>query len=246
MGKPIQFIVMVFLIATFISGCVNQERNFPRIELDENEFIFGTVNEGQEVVHDFKVKNSGTTELRIIGIRKSGSQFHAEPFEFKIQPGESTLVRARLNTDSLWGDQSYKFFIDSNDPLNIETLVILKGMVKSPLSMDTPNISASAADRKSHYLGVGEIINTSDKPLVITNAVGSSENVKVAPGPPAKFPITLGPGKKANILVDVTPDPVKRFRAGKVALTLKNRDRPFYFPIKAEPIRYQRKKVVKK
>jgi len=44
-------------------------QNQPRISFDANKFNAGEVWEGEQVVHDFTVKNTGTAELNISKVK---------------------------------------------------------------------------------------------------------------------------------------------------------------------------------
>ncbi len=41
----------------------------PAVEIAEPEYDFGEIDEGGQVVHTFKVKNSGDAELKILNVR---------------------------------------------------------------------------------------------------------------------------------------------------------------------------------
>lgn len=97
---------------------------FPIVTFEENEFDFGTIKEGEKVVHIFKFKNTGKADLLIAkGIGSCGCtvpEFPKEP----VKVGESGEIKVSFNSDGKQGIQEKSVTIYSNTETGMDNLKI--------------------------------------------------------------------------------------------------------------------------
>ncbi len=99
-----------------------------RIQYEEPNFDFGTVNEGQIVEHVFKFTNVGKVPLTILKARSSCGCTVPEWPEEPIPPGGTGEIKAKFNTEGKPKEQKKTITVTANTYPN-DTKVVLKGMV---------------------------------------------------------------------------------------------------------------------
>ncbi len=103
--------------------------NVAKIVYEEKEYDFGTVKEGAIVEHDFKFTNTGKIPLWITGARSScGCTIPEWPKEM-IQPGGTSVISAKFNTEGKHNNQQKIIYVSGNT-FPGETTVTLKGIVE--------------------------------------------------------------------------------------------------------------------
>ncbi len=99
------------------------------IKFDEENFDFGTVNEGDHVVHVFKFKNTGANPLIISNARGScGCTIPTWPKD-PVAPGASGEIKVDFNTAGKPGNQSKRVTVVANTNPT-ETFITVQGTVK--------------------------------------------------------------------------------------------------------------------
>lgn len=104
----------------------------PKIDFEEKEFNFGSINEGIEVRHVFKVRNLGEKTLSIRDIRSTCGCTVAQMKHKKIAPGATADLEVIMDTSMKQGDVNKTIDIASNDPLNKTVSINVKAKVTSP------------------------------------------------------------------------------------------------------------------
>jgi len=74
-----------------------QQGTFPKIEFEESEFDFGTIEQGTAVEHIFKFKNTGEAPLVIVDAKSSCGCTVPEKPEGPIAPGETGELLVKFN-----------------------------------------------------------------------------------------------------------------------------------------------------
>jgi glutathione peroxidase len=86
----------------------------PKISLDEREYNFGKVKEGEEVSHTFKIKNEGAAELVIHNVSPACG-CTASDFTRKLAPGEEGKITLAVRTLGMNGKNDRYADVISND-----------------------------------------------------------------------------------------------------------------------------------
>ncbi len=103
-------------------------RPHPLIEVKELEYNFGRIMEGNEIEHEFTVKNAGNAELRIEDVRVDCG-CTAVSFDPKIPPKGEGKVKMKVSLKNYSGKVDKKATIRSNDPQTPELVVSVQGAV---------------------------------------------------------------------------------------------------------------------
>lgn len=99
-----------------------------KIEFEETYFDFGFVDEGAEVVHEFKFTNTGNIPLIISDARSTCGCTVPEWPRTPIQPGEGSSITVKFNTANKPGVQQKPITITANSfPSQIQ--IFLRGEV---------------------------------------------------------------------------------------------------------------------
>lgn len=96
---------------------VDMERA-PAIEFSEGDFDLGIVAAGTIKKHEFKIKNTGKSDLIIRKIRTSDEQFTVVPAKMVVKPGREVKVTATFKAEGTPGKKSKIVSFTVNDPKN--------------------------------------------------------------------------------------------------------------------------------
>lgn len=107
----------------------------PKIALEEREYNFGSVKQGEEVSHVFKIKNEGAGELVIHNVSPACG-CTASDFPKKLAPGEEGKIKLSVRTNGMNGKVERYADIISNDSIQAG----LKLWVRMDVHKDDSNI----------------------------------------------------------------------------------------------------------
>lgn len=112
-GKKL-IVLLVFLFSSFAYS----QLMGPKIVVQQPEYDFGDIIQGEKVSHNFIVTNTGGDVLVITNVRASCGCTAALPDKKELAPGESTNIKVEFNSLGRIGKQSKTVFVSSNDPEN--------------------------------------------------------------------------------------------------------------------------------
>ncbi|NOX17626.1 MAG: DUF1573 domain-containing protein [Chlorobi bacterium] len=195
-------IFLFFFIAAFVFA---QEKAVPRLHIDEENYDFGNVKEGEIVEHDFTIKNTGNGELKITKVRASCGCTAAAPKKNVLKPGESTEIHVSFNTARRSGAQHKYVYIMSNDPkgsqrrikfvANVLTEDAIKSLPNAPaLEIKTNQYNFGKVEEGSVVKGRLMFMNKGKTELKILKITPSCDCVKAE-----ATKSFLNPGEKAEI-----------------------------------------------
>lgn len=101
----------------------------PHAAFDIQTFDFGTVTSDTVVEYDFKLKNTGKSDLLIRKVSASCGCTAVQPATTQIRPGESTVIKARFNAAGREGNQKKAITVITNDPKRSKTILWINGIV---------------------------------------------------------------------------------------------------------------------
>lgn len=90
----------------------------PKLVIEEYEYNFGKVKEGEEVSHTFKIKNEGAAELIIHNVSPACG-CTASDFSKKLAPGEEGKITLAVKTAGMTGKTERYAEVISNDKQQI-------------------------------------------------------------------------------------------------------------------------------
>lgn len=87
----------------------------PKISVQQSEFNFGDIKQGNVVAHEFVIHNTGDDALEIKNVRASCGCTAVKPEKDVLKPGESTKIKVTFNTAGREGKQQKYVYITTND-----------------------------------------------------------------------------------------------------------------------------------
>ncbi len=101
----------------------------PILSVDDAEFKFGKINQGEKVEHVYVLTNSGKSDLLIRKVKASCGCTAVQPEKKVIAPGESVNIRTVFNSAGKVGNQNKTVTIITNDPKKSKMILWVKGEV---------------------------------------------------------------------------------------------------------------------
>lgn len=101
----------------------------PILSIDDPEFQFGKIKQGEKVEHTYVLTNSGKSDLLIRKVKASCGCTAVQPEKNVISPGESVDIKAVFNSAGKMGNQNKTVTIITNDPKNSKMILWVKGEV---------------------------------------------------------------------------------------------------------------------
>ncbi len=113
------------------------------LELTENSVDFGKLEEGIERVHEFVIKNTGRSDLRLSGIRPSCSCIFIKEDRLQVAPGQSGTLHIGIKTKDLYGPVEKYVLFQSNGKDQHEISIQVNAVVMRALEMSPPKVTFS-------------------------------------------------------------------------------------------------------
>lgn len=113
---------------------------FPRVQVDEARYEFGTMQRGTSKTHEFVVRNVGTATLKL---RKGTATCKCTEFvvpEDPIPPGGSTKVRVEWSAKSDGGAFRQTATVFTNDPLQSQVELNIDGQIMAVSGVEPPDL----------------------------------------------------------------------------------------------------------
>ena len=125
-----------FVLFLFLISCTYAQNKAPKLVADRISHDFGKVVEGEKLMYDFEIKNSGDADLIIKTVRSSCGCTVAQPEKMSLSPGESTIIHVEFDTNDHEGEQQKIVYVYTNDPNNSEFRFTINASVLTPDSKD--------------------------------------------------------------------------------------------------------------
>ena len=113
----------------FAGLTAEQLANAPVLNVDDPEFKFGKINQGEKVEHTYMLTNSGKSDLHIRKVKASCGCTAVQPEKRVITPGESVSIKTVFNSAGKVGNQNKTVTIITNDPKKSKMILWVKGEV---------------------------------------------------------------------------------------------------------------------
>ena len=103
--------------------------NAPVLNVDDTEFAFGKIKQGDKVEHTYVLTNSGKSDLHIRKVKASCGCTAVQPEKNVIAPGESVNIKTIFNSAGKVGNQNKTVTNITNDPKKSKLILWVKGEV---------------------------------------------------------------------------------------------------------------------
>lgn len=127
--RTYSLVVSANLEEDFSALTPEQRANAPVLKVDNTEFKFGSIKQGQDVEHSFRLTNSGKSDLHIRKVNASCGCTAVQPEKSVIAPGETVSIRTIFKSAGKLGNQNKTVTIITNDPEHSKTILWVKGEV---------------------------------------------------------------------------------------------------------------------
>lgn len=114
-----------FLAASLVAATsveAQKKSGGPRMEIEPEEYDFGSVQQDEKLVHEFAIHNTGDEVLEIRRISTTCGCTAALTADKSVAPGESTTLRVTLETRKYRGTIERSVSVASNDPRRVHTV----------------------------------------------------------------------------------------------------------------------------
>jgi len=207
---------LMILFIMFASVISAQWMN-PKLLIQQSEYDFGDIKQGEKVSHVFVLKNSGGDLLTITNVRPSCGCTAALPEKNKLGPGESTNLKVTFNSSGRFGRQKKLVTITSNDSENPKQIITIKAVViKSYAESEVyPVIKFSETQHDFGKVKEGKIVEYSfsfknvGKTILEINDIKTScgctaalvSNEKLMPGEEGTLKVELDTSKRKGKMI---------------------------------------------
>jgi hypothetical protein len=210
-----------FLIAFFVfSSILFAQLIQPKLVLQQNEYDFGDIKQGDLVSHTFVLSNSGGDLLKITNVQASCGCTAAAPEKNELAPGESTNLSVKFNSAGRQGKQTKTVKIFSNDPQNPEMVLTIRCNILLPSDASKGNPVIYLTETQYDFGKVNEgdkvdhtfrFVNKGSSNLVI-------KDIKTSCGCTAALlsQDNLAPGQEGTLKVELDT----KNRSGKMSRTV--------------------------
>ncbi len=200
-------VLSILFVLLFIT--IRAQSNGPKIYLNETEYDFGDIYQGQIVNHSFVIKNSGKGVLKIDKVKASCGCTAANAGKNELAAGESTEIDVKFNSANRKGKQKKYVYISSNDEKNPEVRLAFTANIIVKGSEEAKNMKAPVLDLSLNYHDFGHVqegkILELNIPLKNTgNDILEVKDVKTSCGCTAALLSSkkLQPGETGNLKIE--------------------------------------------
>ena len=186
----------------------------PKLVVDQAVYDFGSVPQGEKVLHNFVLSNIGDAPLNIDKVRSSCGCTAALLSAGNLLPGEKGELKASFDSDRFRGQVSKTIYLYSNDPVSPVAQLKIKGEVLELFSLTPRQVN----------FGVVEPDQPVESKVSLTNRTGETLLIdKVATTTPeltARSEAELPAGETRDLVVVLKAKPGRTRFSGYVILTL--------------------------
>ena len=248
-------IILILVTALFQWGCAKNEENagrhdakegtekagtaapapeatagpVPHVEFESSTFDFGEVDQGKDVVHAFKFKNSGQGNLIITKVQSSCGCTAALASSEKIGPGAEGVIEATFSTGGYQGKVSKSIRVKTNDPTAANTILRLVGTILTDVMAKPRSLNFGTLSRNT----------TAERDIEVTFALDEEIEIEKVECPSKQFTTAVKAfggerGRGATITVRTGKDlPLGRIKDKLVIYTSSSKNPTLDVPIYA-------------
>jgi len=141
----------------------------PRIAVENADFSFGEVYQGDKVSHTFTFANQGGSVLKIDKVKSSCGCTAALVSAKELAPGASGEVRATFDSTRFRGGVVKTVYLYTNDPLNQVVQLHLRGKVMEEVQVSTTRVVIGPLEPGVVGTSIVTLTNRSEQTLKLSN-----------------------------------------------------------------------------
>jgi hypothetical protein len=124
------------LSAAFVLASHCDAETKPKLIIESSVHNFGTVSQGEKIIHDFTVRNAGDAELVIQRIVPSCGCTATSSSADKIEPGASATIHVEVDTTGFSGDKLKTVRLFTNDPIDPSSMLTIRGVIQPDVNIE--------------------------------------------------------------------------------------------------------------
>jgi uncharacterized cupredoxin-like copper-binding protein len=125
------FLLAVMVDEYFPPLTAEEYAKAPKLKIDEMIYDFGNIKQGEKVIKEFTISNTGKSDLNIRMTRATCGCTASEPEKSDLSPGESSKIKVTFDSTGRSGEQKKTVLVYSNDPLNPTQKITIKASIQS-------------------------------------------------------------------------------------------------------------------
>jgi hypothetical protein len=192
-----------FFICIILTACVLTTVSWaaaPKITVDQENFNFGRIYQGEKVEHAFRFQNTGDAPLNIEKVRTSCGCTAALLSAEVIAPGEKGEVGAAFDSARFRGDVIKTIYLYTDDPMKPVTQLYLRGSVKPEIVQDPERVDLGPLQPEVEKEVRVTLTNQGDKEITFPSIQVTAPELQAELSSDV-----LLPGKTVQILIKATP-----------------------------------------
>lgn len=200
-------VLVVVCCAVLTAGFVHAA---PKLLVDQADYNFGSVPQGERVLHTFKFMNTGDEPLVISKVRSSCGCTAVLLSEKRLEPGEEGELQANFDSARFRGSVNKKIYLYSNDPLVPVKPLQIKGQVLELFSLAPRQVNFGVVKPGETFEKQVSLENRTEEPLLIVAVESTSPQLQ------ARFDEQLPAGEASEVYVSLKPKPGQQRFSGYV------------------------------
>lgn len=169
-----RMVLLIVSVLTFILPVVSIGGNIdgtgyesPLLELKETEFDLGVIKKGEKFGHEFIFINRGLSDLKLLKAAGKTPGNIRVKMPSTIPPSKDGYVYISQNSDRIQGHHVLKVMIHTNDPVQPEILLSVKGYVQWPVEILPKPIALMKATKGQTVKRQLTLVNYTVTPMII-------------------------------------------------------------------------------
>jgi len=175
----------------------------PTIKLEENNWDFGLIIQGEKPTHILKVKNTGERELVINQIKTSSRTTAKLISPDNILPGDEGKIEISYNSSGQKGIIREFVYIYSNDTARKTMIFPITGYIIEPkqeLTISPIFLDSGTIKQGEKYRAIIKLKNWGNKKIKIVKLDSSSKWIMANPSS-----VEIGAGEEAKVSIELIP-----------------------------------------
>ena len=154
-----------------------------RIDFKQPVHDFGTVEQGEKVMHLFRFTNQGGKDLRITSLKTSCGCTAAIVSEKVIPSGGEGTISATFDTSRFIGEKKKTIGVHTNDPNQAVTTLTLQGEVRVEVAAEPPQLYVGRLQRGKQVTRAVEVLSDAGSGITITKVENNHPSIRVQTEP---------------------------------------------------------------
>lgn len=189
----------------------------PKLSVEQLEFNFGEIYQGESVAHAFQFSNQGDQPLIVTKVRSSCGCTAALASSRELAPGESGEIQANFDSTRFRGPISKTIYLYTNDSSRPVVQMFIKGTVKEMVKVTPKQLNLGSVSPGVPVVQEFTLLNQGEQPLLLKTPTTTALELQAT-----VENLELGAGQEAVVRVAFTPKPGQVRFSGYVLVGVEN------------------------